>query len=360
MAITLTSQMTDKNLNPGSPTKLGTGNAQASETVINLEGTNCSAIGHSGSVGPTSPTAISQFRGMYSTITSTTRTDNHLHIWVRDLYPIRNANVGGVSVYVFGTQAAAYYVTGIDKGYAGGWYHAVLNWDTTDRPAASLGTAPSGNITRVGYLGNISATKGESFLQNCYHDAIRTATGGQGITFTGGTSGTHETFLGCVSADTSSYGLFRDVGGAFFIEGPITWGAATLNTYITESLQTLNFTSFTVNNGTGGNTVVDAVASDYYRIVLADGTTSVTSINWTDITLKGVSRGQPFDFTSNLGTGDNYTSLRTTYIFGSTITLNSLCSSDNDKFIECDTIIPSGITLTSPSFSNRGPCSWGI
>jgi len=349
---TLTSQLTDVSLDPGSPTNIGTANAQASETAIQLQGANCAATGHSGSVGPTAPSAINEFRGCYTTVTSFTRTDMHVHVWMRDLYPIRNVNVGGVSAYIFGTSEAIYYATGLDRGYAGGWFHFVLNLDPTDRPAASLGTAPSANITRVGYCGNISVSKGEDFLQNCYFDAIRRGTGGQGITLYGGTSGDRLTFGNCATADTAYYGLFRNVGGAFFIEGPITWGTAAQTTYLQESLQTLNFANLTVNNGTGGNTIVPSVASDYYRIILADGTTGVTNIDFTDVTFKGVSRAVPFRFTANLGTGDAYTSLRTAYVFGEVITLNTLCTSSGDSFIECQTIIPGGITLSSPSFSN--------
>ncbi len=349
---TLTSQLTDVSLDPGSPTTIGTGNAQSSETDIQLEGSNCSAVGHSGSVGPASPSSISEFRGAYSTVGGFTRTDMHLHIWVRDLYPIRNANLGGIAVYLYGTSEAIYYATGLDRGYAGGWFHFVINLDAGDRPAASLGTAPSANITRVGMVGNISVTKGEDFLQNAYFDAIRRGTAGQGISFYGGTSGDRLLFTDMTDADTASYGLFRNVGGALFIEGPLTIGVATQTTYLQESLKSLNFANLTVNNGSGGNTIVDAVASDYYRIVLADGTSGVTNVDWADVTLLGVSRSMPFLFTSNLGTGDAFTSLRTTYLFGDVITYNTLCTSDSDKFIECVSIIPGGITLTAPIFSN--------
>lgn len=349
---TLTSQLTDVSLDPGSPTGVGTSNAEASETDIQLEGANCAAMGHSGSVGPTAPSAISEFRGGYAAPTAFTRTDMHLHIWMRDLYPIRNVNVGGISAYIYGTSEAIYYATGLDKGYGGGWFHYVLNLDAGDRPAASLGTAPSTDIARVGMVGNISVTKGEDFLQNSYFDAIRRGTAGQGITLRGGATGDRLLFLDCADADTASYGLFRNVGGAFFIEGPVTWGLAANDTYLQENLQTINFANFTVNNSTGGATIVAAVASDYYRIVLADGTTSVTNIDFTDITFKGVSRDVPFRFTSNLGTGDAYTSLRTVYVFGETITLNTLCTSDSDVFTECVTVVPGGIELTAPTFNN--------
>jgi len=349
---TLTSQLTDVSLDPGSPTGVGTSNAEASETAIQLQGANCAAMGHSGSVGPAAPTAISQFRGGYVTVGSFTRTDMHLHLWVRDLYPIRDVNVGGVSAYIFGSSEAIYYATGLDKGYAGGWFHFVLNLDAGDRPAASLGTAPSANITRVGYCGNISVSKGEDFLQNSYFDAIRRGTGGQGNTFSGGVTGDRLTFFDCADADAASYGMLRNINGALFVEGPITIGGAALTTWLQDALGTLNFTNFTVNNGTGGNTIVPAVAADYYRITLADGTTGITQVHLVDYTFKGVSRATPFRFTAGLGVGDAYTSLRSTYLFGEIVTLNTLCTSEGDKFIECQTIIPGGIPLTIPSFSN--------
>jgi len=353
MAITLTSQLTDVILDPGSPTNLGTGNAQASETVIQLQGANCAATGHSGSVGPASGPTIANLRGCYDAGNNVARTDTHIHIWVRDLYPVRNVEVGGVCVYLASSGAAAlYFVTGLNKGYVGGWYHAIINLDPGDRPAASVGTAPAGNIVNIGYEGNISASKGEAFLQNCYFDAVRSGTGGQGITFTGGASGARHTFADCAAADTARYGLLQNVGGALFVEGCLTFGAATLTTYIQDSLGTLVFSNLTVNNGTGGTTVVPAVAPDYYRIVLADGTTGVTNLDLIDYTFKGVSRAIPFRFTANLGAGDAYTSLRTTYLFGEVVTLNTLCTSDSDKFIECVTVVPGGITLTNPSFSN--------
>lgn len=352
MAITLTSQLTDVVLDPGSPTNLGTGNAQASETVIQLQGANCAATGHSGSVGPVSGPTIANLRGCTDAGNNVTRTDTHLHIWFRDLYPVRNVAVGGCCLYLLGGSAALYFATGLDKGYVGGWFHYILNLDPGDRPAASVGTAPTGNITSIGYEGNISASKGEAFLQNCYFDAIRSGTGGQGITFTGGTSGARHTFDDCAAADTARYGLLQNVGGSLKVEGCLTFGAATLTTYIQDSLGTLVFSNLTVNNGTGGTTVVPSLAPDYYRIVLADATTGVTNLDLVDYTFKGVSRAVPFRLTSNLGAGDAYTSLRTTYLFGEIITLNTLCTSTSDKFIECQTIVPGSITLTDPSFSN--------
>ena len=354
MAITLTSQLTDENLDPGSPTKFGTGNAPASETVIQLQGANCAAMGQSGTTGTATPVtadsqaANSSFRGMYSAV-NIARDHNHAHLWIRDLYPIRNKSIGGVSVYLGNgtTQECLYYLTGLDDGYGGGWYHAVVNLSTVDRAAADLGTLPGANVNRLGYAGNISATKGESFLQNSYLDAIRYGADGVGITFTGGTSGAREDFAACVAADTASYGLLRSVSGALFCDGCLTIGSATSTTWIQDNLGGIRFSNFTTGPGTTA-----VVAADYYRIVLADATTGVTNLDLTDWVWNGASRDLPFRFTANLGTGDAYTSLRSSYIFGETITLNTLCTSDTDTFIECQTIVPSGITLTEPGFSN--------
>ena len=222
-----------------------------------------------------------------------------------------------------------------------------MNLSTTDRATEDIGTLPTGNVDRVGYAGNISASKGEDFLQNSYLDAIRYGADGVGNSFYGGTSGARETFQACADADTSSYGLLRSVGGALFCDGCLTFGVATQTTYIQDLLGGINFTAFTTGDGT-----TPVVAADYYRIVLADGTTGVTNLDLIDWTWKGVSRALPFRFTANLGTGDAYTSLRSSYIFGEDITLNSLCTSTDDVFIECQTIIPTGITLLRPGFAN--------
>ena len=255
MSIVLTSQLTNESLDPGSPSQFGTANAQQSETVLNLEGANCAAMGHSGTVGTASPVtadsqaANSNFRGMYVAV-NIARDHNHAHFWVRDLYPIRNKSIGGVSVYLANnaTQECLYYMTGIDDGYGGGWYHGVVNLSTVDRAAADLGTLPGANVNRLGYAGNISASKGEDFLQNSYLDAIRYGADGVGITFTGGTVGTPETMLACAEADANSYGLLRSLGGALFCEGCLTWGVATQTTYSTDALGAINFTAFTTGD----------------------------------------------------------------------------------------------------------------
>ena len=352
MAIVLTSQLVDENLDPGSPTAFGNGNAQASETVINLQGANCAAIGHSGALGPVSPVtadseaANSSFRGCWNAI-SVVRDHNHLHFWVRDLYPIRNKSIGGISVYLDSGTATAqclYYMTGIDDGYAGGWYHGVVNLSTTDRAAADLGTLPAGDVDRIGYAGNISATKGEAFLQNCYLDAIRHGADGVGITFTGGTVGTPETMLACAEADTASYGLLRSVGGALFCEGCLTWGAATLTTYITDSLGAINFAAFTTGDG-----ITPVVAADYYQINFVDGTTGQTQINLSDWSWNGVSRTLPFRLTT---TAESNVFTRVNYIFGEVITLTLNTTNQSCNYIECQEIDPGGSWHTDCSFSN--------
>lgn len=356
--------MTDVILDPGSPSNLGTGNAQSSETVIQLQGSNCAATGHSGSVGPASGPTIANLRGCFDAGNNVARSDTHIHIWVRDLYPIRDVEVGGVSIYLSNATAASdslYFVTGLNKGYAGGWFHAVINLDSVDRPAASVGgtgtpAGPNGNITEIGYEGNISASKGEDFLQNCYFDAVRSGTLYQGITLKGGTTGDRLTFADLADADTASYGLFRNVGGAFRIEGPIIIGQTLNDTFLEESLKVVNFANLTVNNGTGGTTVVPSVAPDYYLIELktSSGGPWSTTVKFTDVTFNGVSRDVPFGFeTAELGGIDVYTSLRTTYVFGEVIRYNAFCTSDSDTFIECQQLDLAGaIGITDPTFSN--------
>lgn len=345
---TLTSQLANTLLDPGSPTSIGTGNAQQSETVIQKQGANCSAMGHSGSVGPASPSAINEFRGMYATITSLSRTGNHIHLWMRDLYPVRNKSVGGVSAYIFGSSEALYYASGLDDGYGGGWYHYVLNLDPGDRPAADLGTAPSANITRVGYCGNISATKGEDFLQNSYLDAIRAGGDGVGITFIGGVTGDRLTLLDCANADLDSYGLLRNLGGSLKVEGPLTFGTAAGTTWIEDILQTVTFTNFTVGDG-----VTPSVAVDYYHLDFVGNGAGSTHIFKTDVTWKGVSRALPFNFSALLlGAGDEYSSIRSTYIFCSAWAVNQYYVCQGDTFIECGALDPTNTPVHDPKYTN--------
>ena len=352
---TLTSQLTDELLDPGSPNQFGTANAQASETVIHLQGANCAAMGHSGTVGTATPVtadsqaANSNFRGMYSAV-NIARDHRHIHLWIRDLYPVRNKSIGGVSVYLAnGTTAEMlYYLTGIDDGYLGDWFHAVVNVSTVDRAAADLGSLPTANIDRVGYAGNISASKGEDFLQNSYLDALRSGADGDGVTFSGGVTGDRLTFADCAAADGSTfYAMLRDIRGNLTCEGSLTFGGATLTMWLQDSLRSLNFANFTTGNGT-----TPVVAPDYYRIILADGTTGITQMHLTDWIWNGVSRALPFRFTASLGAGDAYTSLRGQYKFGEVITLGLNCTSDFDVFIECQTVVPDGIAFNSPSLSN--------
>jgi hypothetical protein len=355
---TLTSLMTDLLLNPGSPTNLGTGNAQASETVINLVGTSCAATGHSGSVGPTSNPSISQLRGMYNTVTSTARAFNkHIHAWVRDLYPIRDVNVGGVGLYLFDGSEADFFVTGLDKGYKGGWQHVVISIDTADRPSPSIGSQGTGNITRVGYLGNISASKGEDFLQNCYLDAIRVSTNAC-IRLSGGTSGDPFGWSDIPVADTAEYGIVRDIGGTIFVEGGFEIGNTGLTTYFHESLKTITFSALTVNNGTGGNTVVPAVHDNYYRIQARAGTH--TEIVWTDVTLVGDPL-VPFQFFLNLFTtpadANNFASFtRCTFINFAWFLLNDNITFDRCTFV--DGVKNSGIICENQSTGVFQDCNF--
>lgn len=343
----ITTDIVDVLLNPTSPTTIGSGNAAASETVINLQGSSCAAVGHAGSLGSTNPTSINQFRGMSVSVGSLVRTGIHLHVWIRDLYPIRNKNIGGVSLYLQGGSQGLYYASGIDTGYAGGWFHFVINLDPTTRPPIDLDTLPSGNITRVGYCGNISATKGESFLQNSYLDAIRSNSATQGVYFSGGLTGDRLTFVDCAQVDGNLYGYFRNLGGALFCEGSLNFGTLNLNTWLTDSIQTIGFSNFTTGDG-----VTSSVAPTYYKISFSALGTGVVSVTLTDITWKGVSRNTPFSFmAAAFGTGGFFSSTRSTYIFGGTLTFGAGYTSLGDSFTEC-AFLDVAVTLTNPVFTN--------
>jgi hypothetical protein len=346
---TLTSLLTDiATFDATSPTTHGTGNANAAanEAELQIEGTGCAAVGQSGAVGAVSP-ATSDFVTAYATVTSFTGASKHLHVWLRVLYPVHNAADGGVSLYLFdSTNEGLWFVTGADEGYNGAWYHHVENIDGTSGRNADLlygATEPAmTGITRIGIGGNITATKGESFLQNHYFDIARVTNTGDGFRVTGGTGtgASSVKFQDIHDADTVAYSIFLNKSGAFVCEGEIQFGNAASTCYVSDSLQTVLFADH-------------PVSSTYYQIIGNDGTTGVTNIDFSDIVWKGVSRAIPFKFDmSALSTGDTGSFVNQTFIFGDLLKFGGQSTVTNCTFVECATVFPNGITFTTCSFTN--------
>lgn len=346
---TLTSLLTDLILDPGAGASYGTSNTNNSETVLQIQGANCAAFGHDGTLGPTVPSTPNEFCGGYYTLGANTdlSTGKHLHIWMRALYIVRSHALGGMSLFIsdgINGYSSLWYATGIDKGYSGDWYHFVIDISniTSDLNGAA-GTCDISAALHFGMVSNIAITKQADFLENNYFDAVRVTdgSGNNGIRIIGGTTGDRLLLTDIVTGDdTLKTGLLRNVAGAIFCDGELFFGNAASTLYFEETLNTVIFADL-------------PVATGYYNIVLNDGTTGITSFTTTDFTWKGVSAAVPFGFDSSaITTGDVCVLTRNIFIFGNTLKFGSLTTVDACTFIECANITPNGITVTSPNLSN--------
>jgi len=334
--------------NTGNPVLEATGNSNTTnnDADLNIEGAGCYACGYSGAVGSTNP-ATSDFSAMYVQVTSFSGANRHLGIWLRALYPVHNKADGGVSLYLGdNTNRGLWYATGADESYSGGWYYYVLNIDSTG-PASDLnyGTEPGHTgFTRVGSAYNVTASKGEAFLQNQYFDAVRRSDANNdfGLRYTGGTSGDRLTLANLASADTSAYGTFIDLGGgtAFSVAGAMQFGNAASTIYLQDNTKTVIFRDL-------------PVASTFYKVIGNDGTTGVSNIDLENVVWQGASTALPFDFDmSALATGDTGRFVANTFIFGSLVKFGAQSTVSTCKFVQCADIQPNGITVTDCVFEN--------
>ncbi len=333
--------------NSGNPTLENTGHANVaqSETDLQIEGAACYACGYAGAVGSTNP-ATSDFSAQYSSVTAFTGANRHLGVWLRVLYPTHNKADGGLSLYLGdNTNQGLWYASGVDQNYFGGWYFFVLDIDGTSGPESDLnyGTEPAHTaFTRIGLAVNLTASKGQDFLQNQYFDAIRRSDANDdfGLRYTGGLTGDRLFLADLASADTSAYGIFTDLGGAFTVAGELHFGNAASTIYLQDSTKSVIFRDL-------------PVASTFYKVIGNDGTTGVTNIDLQGIVWQGVSTALRFSFDmSALATGDTGVFSGSAFVFGGVVKFGAQSTADNCKFVQCTDVQPNGITINEPTFEN--------
>lgn len=343
---TITALMVDVDLcNTGAPTLENTGHSNVSmaETDLQKEGAGCYACGYVGAVGSTAPTTA-DFSAMYIGVTSFSGANRHLGLWMRTLYPVFDKVDGGVSLYLGdNTDRGLWYATGNAEGYSGGWYYFVLNIDSTG-PASDLnyGVEPGHTgFTRIGSAFNISASKGEAFLQNQYFDVIRRtdANGDFGLQYTGGLTGNRVTFADMAAADTLGYGTFIDIGGVYTVAGQLFFGVAAGTFWLQDNTKTVIFRDL-------------PVASDFYKVTARAGTTGVTNIDLSNVVWQGLAAAKFLFDMSALATGDTAAFVAQTFINGGVIKFGAQSTVDVCKFVACTDIQPNGITITDPIFEN--------
>jgi hypothetical protein len=294
-----------------------------------------------------------EFQHLYHTITAANLAASVIYVWMFPGGIMETFAAGGSAIYLGdGTNDIAYHVGGNDVA---GFRHDTgpVTWqcyviDTDALPATFTtisGTEASldlANITRIGayYTTTVKSVGG---VDNCFTDIIRYAAPGQGISITGGGSGTEGTFLEIATADRSTvtgtaYGLCRELGsGVIGLQGSITWGDTVsaavdfLETDVTVIFEDRGFSTdkyglTVVGNGTGTTSVVFGTrtgvgtGSNGVTFICPAGVGAFWDSSDTDIDTLGIyacvfnGYDQSFDFTTNATTGPSHEIFASTFV----------------------------------------------
>ncbi len=161
-----------------------------------------------------------------------------------------------------------------------------LCFSTSTTPDAVSGTLSISAVTNIRfYFTGITKSK---LAENVLMDFVHYAADGTGITVTGGTSGTPETFADIYGDDdTAAIGLFFERDGIYYMNGPLTFGdsGGTSNMYFKDTNKVVavigRYRSFTTTNRTSAETLL---ASSHYDITVEGNTTGTHSFVLGDVT----------------------------------------------------------------------------
>jgi hypothetical protein len=227
------------------------------DTDVNIQGSGCAAWGLKNT----------GMYWMYATSSTVDMRNQHIYIWFNTLaQKMANTYVGkGINVFVGGVGAfniansALWTVDGSDT-YPGGWQCYVI--DTNRRADWSGSSWTSSAMQNVGKIGIVfsASVAGARAGNNVFLDAVRY---GSGLTVYSGSSADPATWEGIYQADftgSNKYGVIAKRGGVYFLQGQITIGSASLNTFFSDRNQIVEFESKMVSgsayriNITGSNT----------------------------------------------------------------------------------------------------------
>ena len=163
----------------------------------------------------------------YYTITSADYSNGeHVYIWMYCSGKVDTLALGGfrIVLYTDASNYATFYVGGNDTHKAQ-WN--LVYCDVSAAPDDEVGTFDPSDVTRIGVqfktLTN-AVKKGQTYVQNCFWDAVRIGTG---FTVTSGATD-QITFQDIVDWDegatTRWYGIVQQVYGAYLINGMLTFG----------------------------------------------------------------------------------------------------------------------------------------
>ena len=199
--------------------------------------------------------------------------------WVNSLTPNYTdtwQNGGHKVTLSDGTNTSTWFITGSDR-QVGKWTR--LCFSTGSSPDAVSGTLSLTAVTVITFSWT-GVTKSK-LPENTFIDYIQYGADGTGITVTGGTSGTPETFADVVGDDvTLAAGMIEEASGVYYLNGPVEAGdnSGTGDTYFKDSNQLLASISHyrTFTNATRG-TAESLVSSSHNAIDVVGNSTGTTS-----------------------------------------------------------------------------------
>jgi hypothetical protein len=179
-----------------------------------------------------------------------------------------------------GTNYSEWYLTGSDRPSAGGYVRLCFSTGTT--PDAISGTLNLSSVNTIEF-DFIGVTKSK-LPENVFIDYLQYGADGTGMTMTGGSFATPETFADVEGDDvTAAIGMISESNGVYYLNGPIEFGdnSGTGNAYFADTNQLLSsishYRSFTTSNRTSAESLV---SSSHNTISLVGNGTGVTSFEF--------------------------------------------------------------------------------
>ena len=167
----------------------------------------------------------------YYTITSADLTGKHVYVWMYCSGKVDTRVNGGFRIVLFtdASNYAEFYVGGNDTHFAQ-WNLLYCDPSSTDALVHETGTFDPTDVTRIGVrfktLTN-AIRKGQTYVQNCFWDAVRYGTG---LTLTSGATDqvTLEDIYTEDMLDSSHvWGVVQKSAGAYVINGALIFGGIT-------------------------------------------------------------------------------------------------------------------------------------
>lgn len=185
------------------------------------------------------------------------------------------ANGGVICRLSDGTNTSDWYLTG-DNASAKYTRHS---FSTSSTPDAISGTLSLTAVTIITFL--FTGVTKSKLPENVFLDYLQYGPDGTGITVTGGTSGTPETFADVQGDDeTAAAGMITETDGIFYLNGPVEFGdnSGTGDMYFQDSNQVLSsishYRSFTTANRGTAESLVSSTHNSIDIVGNGTGTTS--------------------------------------------------------------------------------------